>query len=395
MFMVSGYLSRQTKELRLNILNGVHNHAMEPVFEGHMLSGRIKEDDKKIIHDLTKSKVHPRNILINLKSKRQHCMKNIKQVYNERQQIWKSNRGDKTALQFLISKLEEHNYVYFSRTQSESTTIEDIFWAHPTSVKLFNIFLTVLVMDSTYKTNMYKMPMFEIVGVTSTDLTYSVGFGFVTYEKEENFVWVLQMMRKLLTSNMNMPRVVVTDRDTSLMNTVANVLPESYAMNCYFHVQKNVKQRCILDYRYPLGKKNGKEVKHGDVVKKIMSSWKVIVESSTQELYANALVEFQNVCSDFPIFLTYAMITLNEVKEKIVRAWTNHVLHLGCRTTNRVESAHALVMKYLDNSVGGLGTCWEKIHDMLVLQLTVIQTSFGQSVTVLEHRFKDVTLYSG
>jgi len=71
------------------------------------------------------------------------------------------------------------------------------------------------------------------------------------------------------------------------------------------------------------------------------------------------------------------------------------VLHLGCRTTNRVESAHALVKKYLDNSVSDLGTCWEKIHDMLVLQFTAIRTSFGHSVTVLEHRFKDVTLYSG
>jgi len=178
---------------------------MEPALEGHKLAGRLKEDDKKIVRDLTTSNVHPRNILINLKSKRQHCITNIKQVFNERQQIWKSNRGDKTALQYLISKLEAHNYVYFSRTQSESTTIEDIFWAHPTSVKLFNNFPTVLVMDSTYKTNMHKMPMFEIVGVTSTDLTYSVGFGFLTHEKEENFVWVLKMTCKLLTLKMNMP----------------------------------------------------------------------------------------------------------------------------------------------------------------------------------------------
>ena len=77
------------------------------------------------------------------------------------------------------------------------------------------------------------------------------------------------------------------------------------------------------------------------------------------------------------------MTTLKEVKGEIVRAWTYHVLHLGCRTTNRVESAHALVKKYSDNSVGDLGTCWEKIHDMLVLQFTTIQTSFGQSVTVI------------
>ena len=91
-----------------------------------------------------------------------------------------------------------------------------------------------------------------------------------------------------------------------------------------------------------------------------------MVEQPTQELSANALVEFQDECSDFSLFLNYAMTTLKEVKEK-----------------------------YLDNSVRDLGTCWEKIHDMLVLQFTVIQTTFGQSVTLLEHRFKDVTLYSG
>jgi len=147
------------------------------------------------------------------------------------------------------------------------------------------------------------MPMFEVVGVTSTDLTYLVGFGFVTHEKEENFVWVLKMLHRLLTSKMNMPKVIVTNRDMSLMKAVGNVFPESYAMNCYFHVQANVKQRCILDCKYPLGKKDGKEVKPGDVVKKITKAWKAMIESPTQELYANALVEFQDVCSDFPTFL--------------------------------------------------------------------------------------------
>ena len=111
--MVNDYLSRQTKEWGLNILNGVHNHGMEPALEGYILVGRLKEDDKKIVRDLTKSKMFSRNILINLKNKRSHCMTNIKQVYNERQQIWKANRGDKTSLQYLISKLEEHDYTYF------------------------------------------------------------------------------------------------------------------------------------------------------------------------------------------------------------------------------------------------------------------------------------------
>ncbi|KEH34641.1 hypothetical protein MTR_3g467720 [Medicago truncatula] len=77
--------SKQTKEWGLNILNGVHNHAMMPALEGHILGGRLKEDDKKIVRDLTKSKMLPRHILIHLKNKRPHCMTNVKQMYNERQ----------------------------------------------------------------------------------------------------------------------------------------------------------------------------------------------------------------------------------------------------------------------------------------------------------------------
>jgi len=42
-------------------------------------------------------------------------------------------------------------------------------------------------MDSTYKINMYMMPWFEIVEVTSTNMTYSVAFAFLMVEKEEKF----------------------------------------------------------------------------------------------------------------------------------------------------------------------------------------------------------------
>ncbi|AES68811.1 FAR1 DNA-binding domain protein [Medicago truncatula] len=121
LFKVRGYVVREDNAWKLAILYGVHNHEMVPFLAGHLLAGRLMEDDKKIIHDLTNSSVKPKNILTNLKKKRQESMTNIK--------------GDLTEMQFLISK-------------------------------------TVLIMDSTYKTNLYKMPLFLIVGVTSTYLTY-------------------------------------------------------------------------------------------------------------------------------------------------------------------------------------------------------------------------------
>jgi len=147
---------------------------------------------------MTKSLAKPRNILTDLKEKNKESDTLIKQVYNARTRWRKGKRKDITKLQYLIKKLEKSRYVYYTRANSEETTLEDLFFAHPDSIDLLKTFPTILVMDFTYKTNTYRMPIFEIVGVTSTKLTYSVAFSFLTYERENNFIWTLEMLVGLL-----------------------------------------------------------------------------------------------------------------------------------------------------------------------------------------------------
>jgi len=94
----------------------------------------------------------------------------------------------------------------------------------------------------------------------------------------------------------------------------------------------------------------------------------------------------------FPEFITYVETTVLNLKEKFVRAWTNKVLHLGCRTTNIVESAHGVLKKYLRSSVDDLASCWDEIDKMLAVQFGEIQGSFGRNKTVLEHKYKNIKM---
>jgi len=110
-----GYVVKEDNARKLAILNGVHNHEMLPYLARDLLVGRLMEDDKAIVHDLSNSSVKPKNILTNLKKKRQESMTNIKQVYIERHKFKKAKSGDLTEMQFLISKMEENKYVYFIR----------------------------------------------------------------------------------------------------------------------------------------------------------------------------------------------------------------------------------------------------------------------------------------
>jgi len=75
--------------------------------------------------------------------------------------------------------------------------VSDIFWTHPDSVKLLNAFSFALLMDNTYKTNKYRLLLLEIVGVTSTGLTFSTTFVLLSTERENNFIWTLQRLRGL------------------------------------------------------------------------------------------------------------------------------------------------------------------------------------------------------
>jgi len=108
-------------------------------------------------------------------------------------------------------------------------------------------------MDTTYKINKYRLPLLEIVGVTCTGLSFSVGFAFLSGEKEKNFIQALQKFRgSLLTSHMG-PKVIVCDRDLALMNDINIMFPKATNSLCRFHINKNVKAKCkmLVDFVEP------------------------------------------------------------------------------------------------------------------------------------------------
>ncbi|MCI10649.1 FAR1-related protein [Trifolium medium] len=167
-------------------------------FQGHKIVERLRPDEKELVRELTENMVLPRNIMLTLKKRRQLTATTIKHIYNARYRIKKAIRGPRTELQHLMKCLVEGKYLYTHRVFPVTETLSDILWAHPDSVKLFNMFPTVLIMDSTYKTNKYLLPLLEFVGLTCTGKTYVMAFAFLTSEKEDNFVWALQSVRNLL-----------------------------------------------------------------------------------------------------------------------------------------------------------------------------------------------------
>jgi len=62
------------------MLCGIHNHDLPPKLSGHLLADRLKAEEKQRVIDMTKRLAKPRNILTDLKEKKQRKF-DIHQAY--------------------------------------------------------------------------------------------------------------------------------------------------------------------------------------------------------------------------------------------------------------------------------------------------------------------------
>ncbi|KAL4574569.1 hypothetical protein LXL04_021403 [Taraxacum kok-saghyz] len=229
----------------LKVICDEHNHPPAQHLEGHPFARRLSADETRLVADLTRKNVTPRNILSTLKDQNKNNVSVIKTVYNAQQKIRMDAQAGKTPMQVLMSHLHTNNYVY-DFTTGDSNELENLFFIHPTSWNICRAFPHVVIIDATYKTNAYNKAFVEIVGMTSTQKTFSIGFVFMHNEQEPNYTWALNCLKSTLDECMQ-PRVIITDRELALINACRTLSLQPRATDIEEPVvQKNTRGRPSL-----------------------------------------------------------------------------------------------------------------------------------------------------
>ncbi|KAH1266064.1 Protein FAR1-RELATED SEQUENCE 5 [Glycine max] len=264
------------------LICGVHNHELAKSLVGHPYAGQLTKAEKTLITDMTKSMVKPRNILLTLKEHNANNCTTIKHIYNARSAFRSSIRGSDLEMQHLIK---------------DEDVVLDIFWCHHDAVKLVNACNLVFLIDITYKTNRYRLPLLDFVGVTPTGMTFSAGFAYMEGECVNNLVWALQRFRGLFLKRDALLGVIVTDRDQALMNVVKDVFPECTNLLCSFHIKKNVKVKC----KSLIAQKNDWDY--------VMDCWGCLTDCPSEQQFDECLKKFKMACAPWPIFVDYVKET--------------------------------------------------------------------------------------
>lgn len=272
-----------------------------------------------------------------------------------------------------MGHLNDKQFLIEFSVNENSNELENLFFIHPWSLDMWRAFPHVMIIDATYKTNKYGMPFIQIVGVTSTNKTFSIAFAFIINERGENYNWALTCLKLTLDKCMH-PRVIVTDRELALMNACQQVFPDATRLLYRWHITENIKKHCW------------QTIKSQHDWDSFRAMWSILVDSPTWIIYTENYRTLQSMLRKYPHVLIYLdQNWLDKYKEMFVSAWIDQHLNFGERTTNRVESQHAKLKKYLCSANSSLDKFVSSIDRFVRSQLTTIYESFEKSRIVIKH----------
>ena len=139
---------------------------------------------------------------------------------------------------------EELGYIYKFHKDPTTERLDYIFFLHPASLVMLQNHYNVLIIDYTYKTNRYNLPLYHITGRTSTGKTFNIGYCFINSEHEVVYNIVVSHLTEIFTDYLpgNQPTVLVTDKETALKNALRNseFFGDVPQIICQWHVEMNI-----------------------------------------------------------------------------------------------------------------------------------------------------------
>ncbi len=342
-FRAVGKMVAALNAWQLSVSVPEHNHEASISRAAHASLRRLNEEASRQLVSLTASHVVPRTIEAILRQSDQGEAIIRKDIYNARQRIRNIALNGRTPIQALVQQLRVEDFHWNLRTDAEGH-VTHLFFAYRESLQLYQSFPEVLLIDCTYKTNRYHMPLCCMVGITGMNTSFIIAFAFLKREAEDDYNWVLSELSASVEGFIQ-PGVAVTDRDLAQLNALTHVFPNSKHLLCRWHIRKNVIARCWPFFKdLPTTSAGTAEQKWAA----FLGDWDNLVASLSVTEYTRQLGYFKSRYRLHAFALQYVQtVWLNDHKERFVCAWVHQHRHLDTIVTSRVEGSHSLLKRYI------------------------------------------------
>jgi MULE transposase domain/FAR1 DNA-binding domain len=188
-FSMDLYLEKEEVHWKIHLHNGNHNHTATKAI-AHPTHRQLDSPRRRKIERQCDANIAPRqthtSLLLDSNSTDGNKPVLLSDINNARYRYRALRQGPRTAIQALINGLQEGSW-YCQYQTDNSNAIRCCFFAYQKSIHLFQRFSEVVLIDCTYNTNKFNIPLFIITGRTSMNRSFTIRIAFLAGETFEDF----------------------------------------------------------------------------------------------------------------------------------------------------------------------------------------------------------------
>jgi hypothetical protein len=200
------------------------------------------------IRDQTKSGLNPKHIYASILENDSQTTLTQRDVYNQRLYHREEYLQGRTPLEALLEELKSSDE-WVVKWAEIGGRLQSLFFASQDQIKLMRSYPDLVLIDATYKTNRYNMPLLHFSGVTPINTYFSAAFCFMSGEGEDDYMWSVEQFRDLIRYDLKLPEVFITDNDKSLRKALSQLFEGVPRLLCVWHIQQNVLYRVKKTWR--------------------------------------------------------------------------------------------------------------------------------------------------
>ena len=352
----------------VEVENGEHNHPASSNPSQHPCHRKLTDEEKSLIESLTRSHVPPKNILLNLLQQNPDTAVVSQDIRNERKRLRKERLSGKGPAEALLDMMEDSGYYgYCVEKDPGSNRMTKLFFAHFKGIELAQAFPEVLLINCTYRTNIYNMPLLHFTGVTPTGKNFSISFALLSAENTFQYAWVLAAFKATVLGDNTTPEVIITDNEDALLNALQEVYTQMPHLLCRWHVEKNVLKKASEQWRVKQVS-DDERAANQKLLDTFMQRWTEVVLANSkdefEELYSRLKVDYAGQEG----LIKYLDAYKYPQKHLFAKAWTDDTLHFRVMVTSRIKGGHSTLKRFLNDSKNDLFGVIDACSDLHVVQ---------------------------
>lgn len=236
----------------IKAVNKEHNHPLvsTPSLSTFFISHRYMSEEEKIFSRiLQESKVKPSQIMEIFKKLRGRLKyipvrkMDINNFKRPADQMENRNMDIEITLErFKRFQMEQPGFFYTIKTD-EHNTVRSIFWTDARARLDYALYGDFVLFDTSYTTNEHNMLFAPLIGINGHGKAIVFSWSLLeneTGDKVETFSWLFRTFLDVMDGRK--PSIIITDQDSAMTKSVAEVFPTIFHRFSMWHVMRKVKE---------------------------------------------------------------------------------------------------------------------------------------------------------